>query len=250
MQVSASTADLLKQQSGDRACDLFCQVLQVISNVRWSLKTTALEYRSANDFHEGPDSKYFRLWEPGGLSCGLPWWRRQERICLPMQVLSLGLESPLEKGVATHSSILAWEIPWTVKPGRLQSLGLQRVRHNWVTNTFTGHCCNYSTLCNPMDYIGHGILQARILEWVTFPSPGDLSNPGTEPRSPALQVDSLSAEPPVKHHGCSHRRYMDEWMQFCSNKMLLMGTNIWISFNFIYYKILLVSWFFFSLLIT
>ena len=146
MQVSASTADLLKQQSGDRACDLFCQVLQVISNVRWSLKTTDLEYRSANDFHEGPDSKYFRLWEPGGLSCGLPWWRRQERICLPMQVLSLGLESPLEKGVATHSSILAWEIPWTVEPGRLQSLGLQRVRHNWVTNTFTGHCCNYSTM--------------------------------------------------------------------------------------------------------
>ena len=84
MQVSASTADLLKQQSGDRACDLFCQVLQVISNVHWNLKTTALEDRSANDFHEGPDSKYFRLWEPDGLCCGLPWWRRQERICLPM----------------------------------------------------------------------------------------------------------------------------------------------------------------------
>ena len=54
------------------------------------------------------------------------------------------------------------------------------------------------TLCNPMDYTVHGILQARILEWVPFPSPGDLPNPGTEPRSPALQEDSLPAESPGK----------------------------------------------------
>ena len=50
------------------------------------------------------------------------------------------------------------------------------------------------TLCNPMDYTVHGILQARILEWVAFPSPGDLPNPGIEPVSPALQADSLSTE--------------------------------------------------------
>ena len=49
-----------------------------------------------------------------------------------------------------------------------------------------------------MNYTGHGILQARILEWVAFPSPGDLPNPGIEPRSPTLQVDSLPAEPPGK----------------------------------------------------
>ena len=42
-------------------------------------------------------------------------------------VLSLGWEDPLEKGKATHSSILAWRIPWTEGPGRLQSMGLQRV---------------------------------------------------------------------------------------------------------------------------
>ena len=42
-------------------------------------------------------------------------------------VLSLGCEDPLEKGKATHSSILAWRIPWTEGPGRLQSMGLQRV---------------------------------------------------------------------------------------------------------------------------
>ena len=46
------------------------------------------------------------------------------------QVQSLGQEDPVEKGMATHSSILAWSIPWTEEPGRLQSMGSQRVRHN------------------------------------------------------------------------------------------------------------------------
>ena len=45
-------------------------------------------------------------------------------------VQSLGREDPLEKGMATHSSILTWEIPWTEKPGGLQTMGLQRVRHD------------------------------------------------------------------------------------------------------------------------
>ena len=45
-------------------------------------------------------------------------------------------------------------------------------------------------LCNRMDCIVHGILQARILEWVAFPSPGDPPNPGFKPRSPTLQVYS------------------------------------------------------------
>ena len=54
------------------------------------------------------------------------------------------------------------------------------------------------TLFNSMDCIVHGLLQARILEWVPFPSPGDLLNPGIEPRSPALQAVSLPAEPPGK----------------------------------------------------
>ena len=44
-------------------------------------------------------------------------------------VRPLGQEDPLEKGTATHSSILAWRIPWTVEPGGLQSMGLQNVRH-------------------------------------------------------------------------------------------------------------------------
>ena len=46
------------------------------------------------------------------------------------RVRSLGWEDPLEKEMATHSSTLAWKIPWTEEPGRLQSMGLQRVRHD------------------------------------------------------------------------------------------------------------------------
>ena len=51
------------------------------------------------------------------------------------QIWSLGWEEPLEKVMVTHSTILAWRIPWTGEPGRLQFIGLQRIRHNWVTFT-------------------------------------------------------------------------------------------------------------------
>ena len=63
-------------------------------------------------------------------------------------------------------------------------------------------CC--PTLCDPMDRSlpgssAHEILQARILEWIAIPFLGDLPNPGIEPRSPALQADSLPSEPAGKH---------------------------------------------------
>ena len=48
-------------------------------------------------------------------------------------VQSLGWEDPLEKEMATRSSTLAWKIPWTEEPGRRQSRGSHRVRHDWVT---------------------------------------------------------------------------------------------------------------------
>ena len=51
------------------------------------------------------------------------------------QVQFLGREDPLEKRMVTHSSILAWKTPWTEEPGRLQSMGSQRVGHDWATNT-------------------------------------------------------------------------------------------------------------------
>ena len=50
-----------------------------------------------------------------------------------IRVRSLGRKDPLEKEIATHSSILAWEIPWTEESGSLQSMGSQRVQHNLAT---------------------------------------------------------------------------------------------------------------------
>ena len=47
-----------------------------------------------------------------------------------MQVWSLSREDPLEEGTETHSSILAWRIPWTEEPGELQAMGSQRIRHD------------------------------------------------------------------------------------------------------------------------
>ena len=53
----------------------------------------------------------------------------------------MGWEDPLETEMEIHSSILAWKIPWTEKPGRLQSMGSQRIRHNGVTeHTGTDNC--------------------------------------------------------------------------------------------------------------
>jgi len=49
-------------------------------------------------------------------------------------VQSLGWEDPLEKEMASHSSTLAWKIPWTEEPSRLQSMGSQKVRHDWATS--------------------------------------------------------------------------------------------------------------------
>ena len=70
-----------------------------------------------------------------------PMWASQvalvKRTHLPVQetsetqIGSLGREDPLEKGLATHSSILAWRIPWTEEAGGLQSIGSQRVSHDW-----------------------------------------------------------------------------------------------------------------------
>ena len=56
-----------------------------------------------------------------------------------MWVWSLGQEDPLEEEMAKHSSILAWETPWTEEPGGLQFIGLQKVRHDWATEHNTQH---------------------------------------------------------------------------------------------------------------
>ena len=60
----------------------------------------------------------------------------------------LGGEDPLEKGMATHSSILAWRIPWTEKPGGLQSIGSQKVGHDWATNIINNHHMTWLNECS------------------------------------------------------------------------------------------------------
>ena len=54
-------------------------------------------------------------------------------------VRSLGREDPLQKEMATHSSTLAWKIPWTEEPGRLRSMGSEKVGHGWATSLSTGY---------------------------------------------------------------------------------------------------------------
>ena len=113
------------------------------------------------------------------------------------QVRFLGREDPLEKEMAIHSSTVAWKIPWTEEPDRLQSMGSRRVGHDWVTSLSLsaskhkkelvgteerreGSCLcvlvtrSCPTLCNIMDYSPprssvYGILQGRILAWVAIP---------------------------------------------------------------------------------
>ena len=84
------------------------------------------------------------------------------------QVWFLGREDTLEKGMATHSSILAWRIPWSEELGRLQSVGSQRVGHGWEANTFTWLCFFTSKL-------SWGCLNNFPFEWV---SPLDMMSCG------------------------------------------------------------------------
>ena len=69
---------------------------------------------------------------PGGASSKEPVCQCRRH---KTQVQSLNWEDPLEESMATHSSIVAWRIPWSEEPGGLWSMPSQRVRHNWVTNT-------------------------------------------------------------------------------------------------------------------
>ena len=127
------------------------------------------------------------------------------------RVRSLGREDPLEKEMATHSSILAWRIPWMEEPGRLQSTGSQRIGHDWATSLsfpYTICVCMYVQLCltlwDPMDCSlpdsSVGFPRQEYWSGLSFPSPGDLSNPGIKPSLLHLlhwQADSL----PVCHLG-------------------------------------------------
>ena len=142
-----------------------------------------------------------------------------------MLVQFLGWKDPLEEEMATHFSLLAWRIPWTEEPGGQQSIGLQRVGHDW--SEFT---CTHILVLNRGRYLWmHFTLCAFVLSCVylfattgaiahqtplsmefsrqeywsglPFPAPWDLPDPGIEPTSPvspALAGGFFTTEPPGK----------------------------------------------------
>ena len=83
------------------------------------------------------------------------------------QIQSLGQKDPLEKEMASQSSILAWEIPCTEELGGLQSMELQRVGHNWTTNTFTFFFHQYVGSRRQEFFLDQDIILA--CKMVTFP---------------------------------------------------------------------------------
>ena len=96
---------------------------------KWKLKYSICKVYLLKDVSSYLDDErsLVALWFPGG-SAG-----KESACTVETWVRSLGREDPLEKGKATHSSILVWRIPWTQEPDRLQSTGSQRVRHDWAT---------------------------------------------------------------------------------------------------------------------
>ena len=147
------------------------------------------------------------------------------------ELQSLGCEDPLEKEMATHSSIFVWKIPWTEEPGKLQFKGLRKYQtwlSDWTTKisnrsvilkkisviiSFSSKTFHNKFLSKwklpscvwvfvtPIDCMSMGF--SRQLSWggFPFPPPGDLHNPGTEPTSPTSPAPSgwfFTTEPPEK----------------------------------------------------
>ena len=84
-----------------------------------------------------------------------------------------GGEDPLENGMATHPSNLAWRIPWAEEPGRLQSMGSWRVGHSWAANTHTDTLSTMPILCFPSklsftDFSIHWYILPAIINTVAF----------------------------------------------------------------------------------
>ena len=156
----------------------------------------------------------------------LDWTEKNLPALQETWIQSLGWEDPLEEAMATHSSILAWRIPWTEEPGGLQSMGSQRVRHSWATfflrnyhlsifNTISAitaiywmsiKCINRVYVCGVRCSLMSDYLRPHGL-YSPWNSPGQNTGVGSlsllqgifptqrlEPRSPTVQADSLPAE--------------------------------------------------------
>ena len=138
-------------------------------------------------------------------------------------VQSLGQEDPLEKGMAIYSRILAWRIPWTEEPGRLQSMGLQRVRHGWATNTHTHTVINSS-----MKALGRQRFKQGTKTWYEFPwwlSDKRICLPVQETR-----IQSLSQEDPLKKETATHSSILAweiPWTEKEFGRPHSMGSQSW-----------------------
>ena len=114
-------------------------------------------------------------------------------------VQSLGLEDPLEKELATHSSIPAWKIPWMEEPGRLQSMGLQRVGHDWVTNTLIS--------CKTWLYL-RWAWEAIICHSIYVVAPQVAQTVKNPPVMRETWVRSLSQEDPLEKGKVTHSSFL------------------------------------------
>ena len=123
-------------------------------------------------------------------------------------VRSLGREDHLEKEMATHSSHLAWEIPWTKEPGGLQYMGSQRVGHDWVTDNNLTLACKgsaWSDSCQylqpphslPSCFVDHHISSCSSLKMLLFSCPRACSLLFPQPRSNAFTLCTWFTPPPL-----------------------------------------------------
>ena len=130
-------------------------------------------------------------------------------------VRSLGWEDPLEKAMAPHSSTLAWKIPWTEEPGGLQSMGSQRVRHDWETSLSLSSCLLRFPSFNPPFTNSLSLLRSLTEHCILHPG-------GSLPFLP--QPCSLSVFFPL--HGTLHCLSF-----FSPIWMFILSSNIHLSLN-------------------
>ena len=160
-------------------------------------------------------------------------------------VQSLGREDPLEKEMATHSSVLAWRIPWTEELGRLQSMGLQRVGHDWTTSLSALNwtlllLCNHCTFSKFISstvflmIISHNLLSS--LTFNIFPPPHlysviDLTSNCFSDKEDTIRGELLQALISHIHTDLYLPMYSDFllllWIHFLSFYFLLFSHAAW-----------------------
>ena len=107
------------------------ELIECLKNYGWRFMTLYRRQWSRSSPRKRNAKGKMVVW--GGLTNSLAQRLKRLPAMRETPVRSLGREDPLEEEMATHSSILAWRIPWRKEPGRLQSMGSQRVGHDWAT---------------------------------------------------------------------------------------------------------------------